>query len=210
MPRVNEAERLFSITEIERGYWERGILPGGMDEVGRGPLAGPVAVACVVLPPEPLIEGVKDSKKVTSEAKRERLAAAIHEGAISYGIGMVEPERIDEVNILNATKEAYALAYRNMSAPPSIVLVDAVQGLNIPAEQHAFIKGDAKSYLIGAASLVAKVARDELMRKYDELYPEYGFIRNKGYGTAEHIAALKKYGPCPIHRRSFIGNFVEV
>ncbi|MBQ3109022.1 MAG: ribonuclease HII [Clostridia bacterium] len=210
MPRVNEAERLFAITEIERGYWERGILPGGMDEVGRGPLAGPVAVACVVLPPEPLIEGVKDSKKVTSEAKRERLAAAIREGALSYGIGMVEPERIDEVNILNATKEAYALAYRNMSTPPSIVLVDAVQGLDIPAEQHAFIKGDAKSYLIGAASLVAKVARDELMRKYDEMYPGYGFIRNKGYGTAEHIAALKKYGPCPIHRRSFIGNFVEV
>lgn len=210
MPRVNEAERLFTITAIERGYWERGILPGGMDEVGRGPLAGPVAAACVVLPGEPLIEGVKDSKKVTSEAKRERLAAAIRAGAISFGIGMASPERIDEINILNATKEAYALAYRNMDAPPDIVLVDAVQGLDIPAEQYAFIKGDAKSYLIGAASLVAKTARDALMREYDEKYPEYGFSRNKGYGTAEHIAALKKYGPCPIHRRSFIGHFVEV
>ena len=125
-------------------------------------------------------------------------------------LGLAWWERIDEINILNATKEAYALAYRDMSEPPTVVLVDALTGLDIPAEQHAFIKGDAKSYLIGAASLVAKTARDTLMHEYDKMYPQYGFARNKGYGTAEHIAALKQYGPCPIHRRSFIGHFVEV
>lgn len=197
-----EKERLFAITEYERPLWEKGIVVGGMDEVGRGPLAGPVVTACAVLPAEPLIEGVNDSKKL-SEKKREQLFALLKERAC-YGIGIVDQTVIDEINILEATRKAFCMAFEQMAEKPSVVLVDAMKPLPIAAEQISLIKGDAKSYLIGAASILAKVTRDRMMIEYDALYPQYGFAKNKGYGTAEHIAALEQYGPCPLHRRSFI------
>jgi len=208
MPRKNEAERLFELTKIEREYWEKGILPAGMDEVGRGPLAGPVVTACIILPPEPLVEYVNDSKKV-SEGRREKLYPQLTELAESWSTGWATPEEIDEANILNATKIAFKRAFDGMTTKPSHLLIDAVTGLEVDAEQHPFIHGDALSYLIAAASIVAKVERDRYMVEMSRMYPEYAFDKNKGYGTAEHIAALKKYGPCPIHRRSFIKNFVR-
>lgn len=204
MPPRDDKERLRAITALEREYWERGLLVAGMDEVGRGPLAGPVVAACVILPKEPLIPGVRDSKKVTSEARREALFEAIAAGAVSLGVGRVEETVIDEINILQATRRAFRLAYEAMPVKPEHVLVDALEDLDIPAQQHAYVHGDDRSYLIGAASLYAKVFRDRLMREYDREYPHYGFARNKGYGTAEHMAALREYGPCPIHRRSFL------
>lgn len=208
MPRKNEAERLFELTKIEREYWGKGILPAGMDEVGRGPLAGPVVTACIILPPEPLVEYVNDSKKV-SEGRREKLYPQLTELAESWSTGWATPEEIDEANILNATKIAFKRAFDGMTTKPSHLLIDAVTGLEVDAEQHPFIHGDALSYLIAAASIVAKVERDRYMVEMSRLYPEYAFDKNKGYGTAEHITALKKYGPCPIHRRSFIKNFVR-
>lgn len=207
MARRNEEERLFELTRIEREYWERGILPAGMDEVGRGPLAGPVVTACVILPPEPLIKYINDSKKV-SEGRREKLYPEIKAAAVACATGWKSPKDIDELNILNATRRAFEEAFRAMEQKPAVVLMDAMTGVDIDAEQHSFIHGDALSYLIAAASIIAKVERDRYMQEMDAVYPEYGFARNKGYGTAEHIAALKKYGPSPIHRRSFIKNFI--
>ena len=207
MARRNEDERLFELTKIEREYWAKGILPAGMDEVGRGPLAGPVVTACIMLPPEPLIKYVNDSKKV-SQGRREKLYPELKEIAIACATGWKTPEDIDELNILNATRRVFEAAFRAMQQKPQVVLMDAMNGVDIDAEQHSFIHGDALSYLIAAASIIAKVERDKYMEEMDALYPQYGFARNKGYGTAEHIAALKKYGPCPIHRRSFIKNFI--
>ena len=207
MARRNEEERLTELTKIEREYWAKGILPAGMDEVGRGPLAGPVVTACVILPPEPLIKYVNDSKKV-SQGRREKLYPEIKEAAIACATGWKSPEDIDRLNILNATRRAFEEAFRAMEQKPEVVFLDAMTGVDMDAEQHSFIHGDALSYLIAAASIIAKVERDRYMEKMDAVYPEYGFVRNKGYGTAEHIAALKKYGPCPIHRRSFIKNFI--
>ncbi len=203
-----ERARLLILTQTERAYWERGLFPAGMDEVGRGPLAGPVVAACVAMPPEPLIEFVNDSKKL-SAARREKLCPLIKAQALCYGLGWVYEEEIDNLNILNATKKAFCLAYQAMETPVSDVLVDAVTGLDIPAVQHPIIHGDALSYLIAAASILAKVERDAYMVQMHETYPQYGFLRNKGYGTAEHIAALREYGPCPLHRRSFIKGIVE-
>lgn len=208
MAQRNEAERLRALTRLEREFWEAGIFPAGMDEVGRGPLAGPVVAACVILPPEPLIEYVNDSKKV-SEKRREKLAPAIRDAAVAVGIGWADEREIDEINILRATKNAFVRAYEAMNCACTHVLVDAVEGIAIPAEQHALIHGDALSYLIAAASIVAKVERDAYMRRMDAAYPQYGFARNKGYGTAEHIAALKRHGPCPLHRESFIKKILE-
>ena len=207
MARINEQERLLQLTQRERELWANGIMAAGMDEVGRGPLAGPVVTCCVILPPEPLIEGVNDSKKVTA-LRRSKLAPIIEAQAVGIGYGWGSNEEIDESNILNATKKAFCEAYYNMKIACSDVLIDAVKGLDIPARQHPIIHGDALSYLIGAASIAAKVKRDEYMIKIAELYPQYGFERNKGYGTAEHIAAIKKYGPCPIHRKSFLCNIL--
>jgi len=206
MARRSEAERLFELTANERELWRDGVLLGGMDEVGRGPLAGPVVAACIVLPREPLVEYVNDSKKL-SKGRREKLYPELMRLAIGYGAGWVSPSDIDRLNILNATRLAFRLAYEAMAAKPAEVLVDAMQGLDIPATQHALIHGDALSYLIGAASICAKVERDSYMAEMHLQYPEYGFDTNMGYGTAQHIAALKKYGPTPIHRRSFIKNF---
>ena len=207
MARRNEEERLYELTQIEREYWAKGILPAGMDEVGRGPLAGPVVTACIILPPEPLIKYVNDSKKL-SAGRREKLYPELKAAAIACATGWKSPEEIDELNILNATRRAFEMAFNAMEQKPEVVLLDAMTGVNMAAEQHSFIHGDALSYLIAAASVIAKVERDRYMEKMDEAYPMYGFARNKGYGTAEHIAALKRYGPCPIHRRSFIKNFM--
>ncbi|MCR5809101.1 MAG: ribonuclease HII [Clostridiales bacterium] len=202
----NEAERLFELTKYERELWDKGIVVCGMDEVGRGPLAGPVVTCCVVMPSEPLIEGVNDSKKL-SEKKREQLYDKIREHALAVGFGICDEKVIDELNILNATKRAFAEAYRNMGMECGAALIDAVDGLDIPCRKIPIIHGDALSYSIACASILAKVERDRYMVKMDEEYPGYGFARNKGYGTAEHIKALKEIGPCEIHRRSFIKNF---
>lgn len=207
MAKRNEQERLFELTVYERELWEKGETVCGMDEVGRGPLAGPVVTCCLIMPDDPLIEGVNDSKKL-SEKKREMLYGRIKETASSVGFGWYDEKRIDEMNILGATKAAFVEAYFKMHHECCAALIDAVEGLEIPCRKIPLIHGDALSYSIACASIMAKVERDRYMIKMDELYPEYGFARNKGYGTAEHIAALKKYGPCPIHRRTFIKNFI--
>ena len=182
-------------------------LIGGMDEAGRGPLAGPVVAAAVIMPLDDPIEGVDDSKQV-SEKKRERLFDEIIAKAVAYKICLADEKVIDEINILNATKKAMTECVNGLSVTPDIVLVDAVKlALEVPTK--AIIKGDALSYSIAAASILAKVYRDRLMREYDKEYPQYGFAKHKGYGTKDHIEALRTYGPAPIHRRTFITHFVD-
>ncbi len=208
MSRVPECERLDRLCEPDRAFWGRdGIMLAGMDEVGRGPLAGPVVACCAAMPETPLIEHVNDSKKVTGK-RREALYPVLADTARGFSLGWVGPDMIDEMNILQATKLAFQKAFEAMPIPVTDVLVDALQNLRISARQHPIVHGDALSYSIACASILAKVERDRYMIKQDALYPQYGFAKNKGYGTAEHIAALKKYGPCPIHRRSFIGSFL--
>ena len=178
-------------------------LIAGADEVGRGPLAGPVVCACVIMPLDDIIEGVDDSKKL-SEKKREKLYDEIIKKAISYSIEFVDEKIIDEINILNATKKCMANAINNMKIKPDICLVDALSGLDTSIKLKSIIRGDALSYNIGAASILAKVTRDRFMVGMDYMYPEYGFAKHKGYGTKMHIDALKQIGPCEIHRKSFI------
>lgn len=204
---AKEQARMEAFMAFEREYRQDGLLIAGMDEAGRGPLAGPVVAACVYLPTEPLLPWVNDSKKVT-ENRREALYDKIMERGL-VGIGMADEACIDEINILNATKQAFCDAYNAMPQRPELLLIDAVTDLDVPAQQVPIIKGDAQSYLIAAASIIAKVTRDRLMRRYDEQYPQYGFAKNKGYGTAEHREALEKYGPCPIHRMTFLRKFYE-
>ena len=199
--RETPEEKLQRLTQLERGLWAEGHVIAGIDEVGRGPLAGPVVTACVSIPADRLVPGVDDSKKLT-EKRREALYPLLMEAAEYAETCFIWPEEIDAINILNATKKAMETCAAGFSG--SIILVDAVQGLRLPCESRALVHGDALSYMIGAASVVAKVTRDRYMIQLDEKYPMYGFARNKGYGTAEHIAALKRYGPCPAHRRSFI------
>jgi len=199
--RETPEEKLQRLTQLERGLWAEGHVIAGIDEVGRGPLAGPVVTACVSIPADCLVPGVDDSKKLT-EKRREALYPLLMEAAGYAETCFIWPEEIDAINILNATKKAMETCAAGFSG--SIILVDAVQGLRLPCESRALVHGDALSYIIGAASVVAKVTRDRYMIQLDEKYPMYGFARNKGYGTAEHIAALKRYGPCPAHRRSFI------
>ena len=179
----------------------------GMDEAGRGPLAGPVVAAAVIMPLDDLIEGIDDSKKVSAK-KRERLYEVIREKAIAYKIVAVDEKTIDEINILEATKKAMRECVEGLSVTPDVVLIDAVK-LDVKVPTKSIIKGDALSYSIAAASILAKVYRDRLMREYDAQYPEYGFEKHKGYGTAAHIDAIRRIGPCPIHRRTFIKNFVN-
>lgn len=198
-------EKLARLTQIERGLWAERRVVAGIDEVGRGPLAGPVVTACVSIPEGRLVPGVDDSKKL-SEKRREALYPLLLEAADYAETCFIPPEVIDEINILNATRRAMETCAAGFGG--DIILVDAVGGLRLPCESRALIHGDALSYMIGAASIVAKVARDRYMIALDEKYPMYGFARNKGYGTAEHIAALKQYGPCPAHRRSFIGGIL--
>ncbi len=180
----------------------------GVDEAGRGPLAGPVAAGAVILPKDCEILYLNDSKKL-SESRREELYLEIQEKAISWAVGLSSPQRIDEINILQATYEAMRSAISQLSPAPDLLLNDAVRIPELAIEQRPIVKGDAKSVSIAAASIMAKVTRDHIMYEYDKAYPEYGFAKNKGYGTADHIAALKEFGPTPIHRRSFIGHFVE-
>ena len=204
-----EELRLNELKKKENQYFEKGIqYLCGIDEAGRGPLAGPVVVAAVIMPKDSKLEGVNDSKKV-SEKKREMLYEQIKEEAISYSVAIVDEKEIDQVNILNATKEGLTTAIRGLKVKPERIIVDALTGIDtcgIPYD--SVIKGDAKCYSIAAASILAKVTRDRIMRKMDEVYPEYGFEKHKGYGTAAHIAAIKEYGLCPIHRKSFTKNFV--
>lgn len=200
---MNEEKLFYEREGLSRGYK----IIAGIDEVGRGPLAGPVVCAAVILPLDDIIEGVDDSKKITKK-KREVLYEKIIEKAISYDIERIEPEEIDEINILEATKKCMLACIANLLVKPDLVLIDAVK-LNSPVDTLSIVKGDAKSYLIGAASIVAKVYRDRIMEEYSEVYRDYGFERNSGYGTKEHIAAIKRTGACPIHRKTFIKNFSE-
>ncbi len=202
-----EKIRTKELMRYEREYGAVAEYICGIDEVGRGPLAGPVVAGAVILPKDCDILYINDSKQL-SEKKREELYDIIMEKAVDCSVGYATPERIDEINILQATYEAMREAIGNLRVQPDILLNDAVTIPGIATRQVPIIKGDAKSISIGAASIIAKVTRDRLMVEYDKVFPEYDFAGNKGYGSAAHIAALKKYGPTPIHRRSFIGNFV--
>ena len=202
-----ERARIENLKKYEKEYAEYGYICG-IDEVGRGPLAGPVVAGAVVLPKDCDILYINDSKKLTA-AKREELYDIIMEKAVAVGIGMASPARIDEINILQATYEAMREAISKLCVRPDLLLNDAVTIPGVDIRQVPIIKGDAKSISIGAASIVAKVTRDRMMVEYDKIMPEYGFASNKGYGSAEHIAALKKVGPSSIHRASFIKNFVD-
>lgn len=201
-----ELDRLEAMKEYEHIY-EACSFICGIDEAGRGPLAGPVVAGAVILPKDCQILYLNDSKKV-SEKKRELLFDEICEKAVSYGVGVVGPGRIDEINILQATYEAMREAVSQLDPVPEILLNDAVTIPGIDIMQIPIVKGDAKSVSIAAASILAKVTRDRMMAEYDALYPEYGFAKHKGYGTAVHIQAIRDHGPCPIHRSTFIRNFV--
>ena len=204
-----EEQRLLKLKEIDKEFFNMGMkYVCGIDEAGRGPLAGPVVVASVILPENSMIEGVNDSKKI-SESKREKIYDTILQEAISYGVGIIYQEEIDEINILQATKKGLHEAVMNMKVRPNVILVDALTGIDtLGIPYKSIIKGDAKSYSIGAASIIAKVTRDRIMREWDKVYPQYGFAGHKGYGTAKHIEAIKKYGLTPIHRKSFCKNFI--
>lgn len=201
-----ELLRLEAMKEFERRYGDLSIICG-VDEAGRGPLAGPVVAGAAILPPDCTILYLNDSKKL-SEKRREEIYLEIKEKAVAWSVGMASPERIDEINILQATYEAMRQAVSGLSVEPELLLNDAVTIPGIEIPQVPIIKGDAKSVSIAAASILAKVTRDHMMIEYDKIYPEYGFAKHKGYGTAAHIAALKGLGPTPIHRRTFIGKFV--
>lgn len=205
-----ELERLTKLKEIEETIYEKEGIKHicGIDEAGRGPLAGPVVVAAAIMPRNSMIEGVNDSKKV-SEKKREKLYEEITSSAIAWGVGIIDQTEIDNINILNATKKGLTQSLKELEVKPELILVDAltkIDTLGIP--YRSIIKGDAKSYSIAAASIIAKVTRDRIMRQWDELYPMYGFEKHKGYGTKMHIEAIKEYGICPLHRRSFVKKFI--
>ena len=204
-----EQERLTNLKEHEKQLHEKGFKNiCGIDEAGRGPLAGPVVIAAVIMPEGSMIEGVNDSKKV-SEKKREKLYDQIIEEAISYSVAIIGQDEIDSINILNATKKGLPMALQELTEKPDLIIVDALEHidtLGIPYE--SIIKGDAKAYSIAAASIIAKVTRDRIMREWATVYPQYSFDIHKGYGTAKHIAAIKEHGLCPIHRKSFTKNFI--
>lgn len=199
-----ERERLKEMRRYEEKYAEYELICG-VDEVGRGPLAGPVFTAAVILPKDCEILYLNDSKKL-SEKKREELFLEISEKAVAIGIGSCTPEEIDTLNIKQATRKAMLQAVQNLEVKPGLVLVDAETITGLEIRQVPIIKGDAKSVSIAAASIIAKVTRDHLMEEYDKIYPQYGFASNKGYGSAAHMQAIREFGPCPIHRRSFIKN----
>ena len=206
-----EIERLKKLKEIEEEIYNKDSnikYICGIDEAGRGPLAGPVVVASVIMSRDSILEYVNDSKKVT-EKRREDLYEIIKQEAISYGIGIIDEKEIDEINILNATKKGLTTSLKELKVRPDLILVDALNGIDtLKIPYMSIIKGDAKCYSISVASILAKVTRDRIMRKYDELYPEYGFAKHKGYGTKAHIEKIKEIGPCPIHRKTFIKNFI--
>ena len=204
-----ELERLTNLKAYENELHKKGFkYICGIDEAGRGPLAGPVVIASVIMPEDSMIEGVNDSKKV-SEKKREAIYEQILEEAVSYGVAIIGQDEIDEINILNATKKGLTMSLKELKVKPDLILVDALEHidtLGIPYEP--IIKGDAKAYSISAASIIAKVTRDRIMREWANIYPEYGFEVHKGYGTAKHIAAIKENGICQIHRKTFTKNFI--
>ena len=204
-----EIERLNKLKEFEKKLYEDGVnYIAGIDEAGRGPLAGPVVIGCVIMKPESFIEYVNDSKKV-SETKREMLYEKITSEAVAWSTGIVDEKEIDELNILNATKKALTEAIDKLEVKPDVILVDALDKIDTKGIKYiSVIKGDAKIYSISAASIIAKVTRDRIMKEYDEVYPQYGFAGHKGYGTAKHIQAIKEHGICPLHRKSFTKNFV--
>lgn len=204
-----EEERIKHLKEYETKLHETGLAYiAGIDEAGRGPLAGPVTVGAVILKPDSFIEGINDSKKI-SETRREKLYEKITDEAIAWSVGIVDQKEIDEINILNATKKALVLALEDLKVKPERLLIDALEHIDTKGIPYtSIIKGDAKIYSIGAASIIAKVTRDRIMREYDEVYPVYGFAKHKGYGTSAHIEAIKKYGPCPLHRKTFITHFI--
>lgn len=205
-----EIERLTLLKQEEVKLYENNIeYICGIDEAGRGPLAGPVVVGAVILPKDSFIEGVNDSKKI-SEKKREKIYEQIIEEAISYSVGIVDQKKIDEINILNATKLGVKIALEGLKQKPDVIMIDALNNMDTLGIPYiSVIKGDAKNYSIAAASIIAKVTRDRIMKEWDEVYPIYGFSKHKGYGTAEHIRILKENGPCVLHRKSFIKNFVK-
>ena len=204
-----EIERLKKLKEYENELHEKGIeYICGIDEAGRGPLAGPVVVAACIMPKDSLIEFVNDSKKVT-EKRREKVYDIITNEAIAWSAAIISQQEIDDINILEATKKGLHEAIVGLKVKPNRIIVDALKGIDtegIPYE--SIIKGDAKCYSISCASIIAKVTRDRIMREWDEIYPMYGFEQNKGYGTKKHIEAIKEFGPCPLHRKSFITHFV--
>ena len=204
-----ELERLRNLKQIEEQLHRENFKNiCGIDEAGRGPLAGPVVVAGVIMQGDSMIEGVNDSKKV-SEKKRELLYDKILEEAISYSVAIIGQDVIDEINILNATKQGVTSVVKELDVRPDLIIIDALEHIDTNGVPYkSIIKGDAKCYSIAAASIIAKVTRDRIMREWDEVYPQYGFITHKGYGTAKHISAIKEYGLTPIHRRSFTRNFV--
>lgn len=203
-----ERQRIETMKQYERKYAQFHAI-AGIDEAGRGPLAGPVVAAAVVLPRDCSILYLNDSKQLSAK-KREELYEVIQKEAVSVGVGMASPKRIDEINILQATYEAMRMAVSQLSVRPDCLLNDAVRIPDLPIFQVPIIKGDAKSVSIAAASVIAKVTRDRMMLEYDKMFPEYDFAQHKGYGSQAHIRALQTYGPCPIHRRTFIGHFVEI
>lgn len=205
-----EISRLTKLKEYENNLYSENVkYIAGIDEAGRGPLAGPVVVGSVIMPKESFIEYVNDSKKI-SETKREMLYEKITKEAISYSTGIIWQDEIDEINILNATKKALTIAIDSLKVKPDLILVDALDKIDTRGIPYtSIIKGDAKVYSISCASIIAKVTRDRIIREYDEIYPEYGFAAHKGYGTAKHIQAIKEYGICPLHRKSFVKNFIK-
>ena len=205
-PNAKRLERSAALVAYDHGYPAFGESLAGMDEAGRGPLLGCVVAACVIMPAEPIFPWIDDSKKL-SAARREELFEQIYESAIYVGVGRVSAAEIDRLNILRATRIAMQRAAEN--APATLCLVDAVTGLELPFSTQPLLHGDATSYSIAAASIIAKVTRDREIRALAEQYPQYGLEHNMGYGTAEHIAAIRLYGPCDEHRRTFIGNFLE-
>ena len=198
-------ERLQALLQTDAPLWEAGVRFAGMDEAGRGPLAGNVVAACVVMPKVPLIAWVDDSKKLSAQ-RRDKVYDEIMASALFVGVGQASAEEIDQYNILEATKMAMRRAAEG--APADVFLIDALSGLGLPGEERGIIHGDALCYSIAAASIVAKVTRDRQMLELETQYPGYGFAQHKGYGTPQHIQALKEKGPCPAHRRTFIGHFV--
>ena len=203
-----ELERLKNMLLIEESLYDEGYeYICGVDEAGRGPLCGPVVAAAVILPKHGCIEGVNDSKKI-SEKKREKLYDDIMDVAIAVGIGISDVDVIEKVNILNATKIAMKKAIESLSIKPDYILIDGNQKIDIDILQETVVSGDAKSESIASASIIAKVTRDRMLRKFDEMYPEYGFAKHKGYGTKAHIEAIKKYGLTPIHRKGFCTKFI--
>lgn len=205
-----EEQRLNELKEIDKSYFKEGYnYICGIDEAGRGPLAGPVVVAAVIMPKDSMIEGVNDSKKFLKK-REKKLYELIIEEAISYSVGIVDQNEIDRINILNATKAGLTEAVRTLKVKPDLILVDALTNIDTCGVPYkSIIKGDAKSYSIAAASIIAKVTRDRIMREWDKVYPQYGFEKHKGYGTAAHISAIKENGLCPLHRLSFVKNIIN-